>query len=177
MKELPTKPSEYRATETLRDGRGLEVRALKPEDRDALVAAAGRVSSENLAQRFFAPKRGFSEKEIDYYTKVDFTRHIALVAVVDEGGTPRIVGGGRYIVAQPGHAEVAFTVEDAYHGRGIASLLLRHLATIARASGLKELFAEVLPDNAPMLKVFERSGLAMERKRGRDAVHVTLRLD
>ena len=171
------KPNEYRVTEILRDGRRLEVRALKPEDRDGLVAAAGRSSSKTLALRFFAPKRGFSEKEIDFYTNVDFERHVALVAVLDEGGKPLIVGGGRYIVAQPGRAEVAFTVEDAHQGRGIASLLLRHLITIARATGLKELVAEVLPDNEPMLKVFERSGLPVTRKRERDAVHVTLRLD
>jgi RimJ/RimL family protein N-acetyltransferase len=171
------KPDEYRVTEMLRDGRRLEVRALKPEDRDALLGAVGRASPETLARRFFAPKRGFSEKEIDYYTKVDFERHVALVAVVDEGGKPVIVGGGRYIVTQPGRAEVAFAVEDAHQGRGIASLLLRHLITMARAAGLKELLAEVLPDNAPMLKVFERSGLPVTRKRERDAVHVTLRLD
>ena len=171
------KPSEYRVTEILRDGRRLEVRALKPEDRDGLVAAAGRSSSETLALRFFAPKRGFSEKEIDFYTNVDFERHVALVAVVEEAGKPLIVGGGRYIVAEPGRAEIAFTVEDAHQGRGIASLLLRHLITMARAAGLEELVAEVLPDNAPMLKVFERSGLPVTRKRERDAVHVTLRLD
>ncbi|HEX5766796.1 MAG TPA: GNAT family N-acetyltransferase [Burkholderiales bacterium] len=171
------KPNVYRASEILRDGRRLEVRALEPQDRDALVAAAGRSSAETLALRFFSPKRGFTEKEIEYYTKVDFVNHVALAAVVDEAGKPLIVGGGRYIVAQPGCAEVAFTVEDAHQGRGIASLLLRHLVKIARAAGLKELFAEVLPDNAPMLKVFERSGIPMARKRGRDAVHVTLRLD
>ena len=171
------KPNVYRASEILRDGRRLEVRALEPQDRDALVAAAGRSSAETLALRFFSPKRGFTEKEIEYYTQVDFVNHVALAAVVDEAGKPLIVGGGRYIVAQPGCAEVAFTVEDAHQGRGIASLLLRHLVKIARAAGLKELFAEVLPDNAPMLKVFERSGIPMARKRGRDAVHVTLRLD
>jgi RimJ/RimL family protein N-acetyltransferase len=171
------KPDEYRVTEILRDGRRLEVRALKVEDRDGLVAAAGRSSGKTLALRFFSPKRGFTEKEIEFFTNVDFERHVALVAVLDEGGQPLIVGGGRYIVAQPGRAEVAFTVEDAHQGRGIASLLLRHLITIARAAGLKELVAEVLPDNTPMLKVFERSGLPMTRKRERDAVHVTLRLD
>lgn len=171
------KPNEYRVTEILRDGRRLEVRALQPQDRDGLVAAAGRSSGETLALRFFSPKRGFTEKEIEYYTKVDFVNHVALVAVVDAAGKPLIVGGGRYIVAQPGCAEVAFTVEDAHQGRGIASLLLRHLIKIARAAGLTELFAEVLPDNAPMLKVFERSGLPMTRKRERDAVHVALALD
>jgi RimJ/RimL family protein N-acetyltransferase len=170
-------PSEYRATETLRDGRRLEIRALKPEDRDGLLAATGRSSGDTLALRFFSPKREFSEKEIEFYTNVDFERHVALAAVVEEAGKPLIVGAGRYIVAQPGRAEIAFTVEDAHQGRGIASLLLRHLVKIARAAGLEELFAEVLPDNAPMLKVFERSGLPVTRKRDRDAVHVTLRLD
>ncbi|HEU4924607.1 MAG TPA: GNAT family N-acetyltransferase [Burkholderiales bacterium] len=171
------KPGEYRVSEILRDGGRLEVRALKPQDRDGLVAAAGRSSGETLALRFFSPKRGFTEKEIEFYTNVDFVSHVALVAVVEQAGTPLIVGGGRYIVAQPGRAEIAFTVEDAHQGRGMASLLLRHLTKIARAAGLTELFAEVLPDNAPMLKVFERSGLPMTRKRERDAVHVTLRLD
>jgi RimJ/RimL family protein N-acetyltransferase len=171
------KPGEYRFSEILRDGSRLEVRALKPEDRDGLVAAAGRSSGETLALRFFSPKRGFTEKEIQFYTNVDFVSHVALVAVVEQAGKPLIVGGGRYIVAQPGRAEIAFTVEDAHQGRGIASLLLRHLTKIARAAGLTELFAEVLPDNAPMLKVFERSGLPMTRKRERDAVHVALQLD
>lgn len=171
------KPGEYRVTEILRDGGRLEVRALKPQDRDGLLAAAGRSSGETLALRFFSPKRGFTEKEIAFYTNVDFVSHVALVAIVEQAGTPLIVGGGRYIVAQPGRAEIAFTVEDAHQGRGIASLLLRHLTKIARAAELTELFAEVLPDNAPMLKVFERSGLPMTRKRERDAVHVILRLD
>lgn len=171
------KPGEYRVTEILHDGSRLEVRALKPQDRDGLVAAAGRSSGETLALRFFSPKRAFTEKEIEFFTNVDFVSHVALVAVVEQAGTPLIVGGGRYIVAQPGRAEIAFTVEDAHQGRGIASVLLRHLTKIARAAGLTELFAEVLPDNAPMLKVFERSGLPMTRKRERDAVHVTLRLD
>jgi RimJ/RimL family protein N-acetyltransferase len=171
------KPGKYRVTEILRDGRRLEVRALKAEDRDGLVAAAGRSSGKTLALRFFSPKRGFTEKEIEYYTNVDFATHVALLAVVEEAGKPLIVGSGRYIVVQPGRAEVAFAVEDAHQGRGIASLLLRHLVKIARAAGLAELVAEVLPDNTPMLKVFERSGLPMTRKRERDAVHVTLRLD
>ena len=152
------------------------MRALEPQDRDALVAAAGRSSAKTLALRFFSPKRGFTEKEIEYYTKVDFVNHVALAAVVEEAGKPLIVGGGRYIVAQPGCAEVAI-YEDVHQDAASRPLLLRHLVKIARAAGLKELFAEVLPDNAPMLKVFERSGIPMARKRERDAVHVTLRLD
>jgi RimJ/RimL family protein N-acetyltransferase len=166
----------YSAVETLRDGRRLEIRALKPEDRAGLLAAAGRTSGESLARRFFAPKRGFSEKEIEFYTNVDFERHVALVALVEEAGRPLLVGAARYIVAQPGRAEVAFAVEDAHQGRGIGPALLRHLAKIARGAGLEELTAEVLPDNAPMLKVFERSSLALTKKRSQGVVHVVMRL-
>ncbi|MGE5165551.1 MAG: N-acetyltransferase family protein [Sphingobacteriales bacterium] len=72
-----------------------------------------------------------------------------------------IVAGGRYIVEKPSSAEVAFVVVDDYQGQGIGAILLRHLAALAREAGLKEFTAEVLPDNTPMLKVFERSGLKL----------------
>jgi ribosomal protein S18 acetylase RimI-like enzyme len=67
-------------------------------------------------------------------------------------------------------------VDDSHQGLGIATRLLRHLVAIARASGIKEFFAEVLPENAPMLKVFERSGLAVTTRRDAGVVHVTLAL-
>jgi RimJ/RimL family protein N-acetyltransferase len=166
----------YSAVETLRNGRRLEIRALRPGDRAGLVAAVAQMSDEALYRRFFAPKRSFTDKEIDYYLNVDFVHHVALVAVVEEAGGPAIVGGGRYIVSEPGHAEVAFSVDDAHQGLGIATRLMRHLAAIARETGLKELFAEVLPENAAMLKVFERSGLAVTSRREAGVVHVTLGL-
>jgi ribosomal protein S18 acetylase RimI-like enzyme len=87
-----------------------------------------------------------------------------------------IVGGGRYIIARPGSAELAFTVEDDYQGQGIGSALLRHLVSLARAAGLQELTAEVMSDNTPMLRVFEKSGLPLERKLQAGVVRVTLRL-
>ena len=70
-----------------------------------------------------------------------------------------IAGGGRYIVSAPGCAEMAFAVDDPHHGLGIGTLLMRHLALIAKAAQLQTLKAEVLADNAPMLAVFKRSGL------------------
>jgi len=103
-------------------------------------------------------------------------RHVALVAVVDEAAGPVIAGGGRYIVSEPGRAEVAFGVDDAHQGQGIASALIRHLVVIACDAGMRALIAEVLPDNVPMLKVFERSGLPMTTRREAGVVHVTLDL-
>ena len=169
-------PSEYSAEETLRDGRRVEIRALKPADRVGLLEAVAHMSEEARYRRFFAPKRSFSEKEIDFYLNVDFVSHVALVAVVDEAAGPVIAGGGRYIVAEPGRAEIAFGVDDAHQGQGIASALMRHLVVIARDAGMKALIAEVLTENAPMLKVFARCGLPMTTRREGGVVHVTLGL-
>jgi ribosomal protein S18 acetylase RimI-like enzyme len=71
---------------------------------------------------------------------------------------------------------VAFAIVDEYQGQGIGAALLRHLAAIARSAGLRELIAEVLSDNAPMLKVFERSGLGLSTQRDAGVVHVAMRL-
>ena len=166
----------YSAFETLRNGRRVEIRALRPDDRADLIAAVARSSAQSLYRRFFAVKRDFSEPEIEFFLNVDFVDHVALVAVVDEHGPPVIAGGARYVVVQPGKAEVAFAVVDQYQGQGLGAALMHHLATIARRAGLEELIAEVLPDNSSMLKVFEKSGLPLSIKREPQVVHVALRL-
>ena len=167
----------YSAVETLRDGRRVDIRALRHDDRAELLAAVGRTSPESLYRRFFTVKRGFTEQEMAFFLNIDFVDHVALVAVVDEASRPVIVGGARYIVLKPGYAEVAFTVIDPYQGQGIGAALLRQLAGIARGAGLRELIADVLPENDAMLKVFAKSGFPLRTKRESDVVHVVLRLD
>jgi RimJ/RimL family protein N-acetyltransferase len=166
----------YSATETLRGGRTVEIREQRPHDREGMQSALARSSSGSLYRRFFAVRREFSEKEADYFLDIDFVNHVALVAVANDAGQPTIVGGGRYVVVQPGQAEVAFAIVDAYQGLGIGSALMRHLATLGREAGLREFTAEVLSENLPMLNVFERSGLAMSTERDGTVMHVTLRL-
>jgi len=134
----------------------------------------GRASKETLYRRFFGPKQSFSEREIEFFLNVDFTSHVALVALLAEDGRQVIVGGARYIVSRPGCAELAFVIDDLHQKLGIATLLITHLIKLARAAGLKEFVAEVLPENQPMLKVFTRCGLAMTTRRERGVVHVTL---
>ena len=168
--------STYSIVEKLRDARPLEIRALTPADRDALASAVQRMSDESIYRRFFSPKRRFSDQEVAFYLNVDFVNHVALVALLEENGQQIVVGGARYIVTAPGSAEVAFAVDDAHQGLGIGGRLMKHLTVIARGSGLSELFAEVLPGNAPMLKVFEKSGLKASTRREGGVVHVVLGL-
>ena len=168
--------SHYSAVEKLRNGEQIEIRALRPQDRDDLMAAVDRTSSDSLYRRFFAVRRHFTETEESFYLNVNFVSHVALIAVANENGQPIIIAGGRYVVGEPGQAEVAFTVVDKYQGRGVGAALLRHLAMIARQAGIRELVAYVLPDNRAMLKVFEKSGLKYTAKRESGSVYVKLGL-
>jgi len=168
--------AKYSAMERLRDGRTVEIRALAPDDKAGLLDAIDHTSSQSMYRRFFGAKREFSEKERAFFLNIDFVNHVALVAVVEEAGRAAIVAGGRYIVQRPGTAEIAFVVIDDYQGQGIGAALLRHLAMLARDAGLKEFTAEVLPENIPMLKTFEKSGLQMSTRREPGTVHVALQL-
>jgi RimJ/RimL family protein N-acetyltransferase len=167
--------AKYSAVELLRDGRRIEIRSLKPDDRHEFVAAVNRTSVQSLYRRFFAAKRGFTEQEIAFFLNVDFVNHVALVAVLKEGERP-VVGGGRYVVVQPGTAEMAFAVVDQYQRQGIGAALVHHLIAIAREAGIKELIAQVLPENIAMMKVFSKTGLSLSTRRELQVVHVTLQL-
>ena len=169
-------PEAYRAIEHLRDGRPIEIRAVRPDDKDDMLAAIGRTSTESLRRRFFVVKRGFSQKEIDFFVRIDFRDHVALIALADEDGRPTIVGGGRYVVVEPGSAEVAFIVIDGYQGRGIGSHLMRHLAGIARDAGLTELMAEVLPENTAMRKAFSKFGFKPAPNLEPQVIHLVMQL-
>ena len=168
--------AEYSAHEHLRDDRPIAIRALRPDDRAGMLAAIGRTSMQSLQRRFFAPKKGFSEQEMAFFLNIDFESHVAIVAEIAEDGRSVIAGGGRYIVVQPGQAEIAFIVVDAYQGQGIGTILMRHLAVLARDAGLKELVAEVLPENTAMLKLFKKFGFRTDSKKSPQVVHLTLQL-
>jgi RimJ/RimL family protein N-acetyltransferase len=168
--------ADYTAVENLRDGRPVEIRALRPDDGPGMLAAIGRTSTQSLRRRFFVPKKGFSEREMAFFLNIDFKNHVALVAEIDEDGHPVIIGGGRYVVVQPNQAEIAFVVVDAYQAQGLGTILMRHLAALARDAGLNELIAEVLPENTAMLKVFRKFGFSPGPRRAMEAQHLTLKL-
>ena len=166
----------YTAHELLRDGSQIDIRALRREDEADMLAAIGKTSAQSLQRRFFVMKRHFSDKERAFFIDVDFKNHVAIVAVANEDGRQIIAGGGRYIVFETGRAEMAFVVIDAWQGRGIGSLLLRHLVKIASTSELDELTAEVLPENTAMKKVFEKFGFRPAARRDPQTLHLVLKL-
>lgn len=170
----------FAAKETLKNGLPVTIRAVRPADREALHAAFKGLDETTIQLRFFGPKRELSPQELTEATEVDFVRTVALVTCIREAAGERIIGAGRYLAFgnadPPDRAEVAFTVEEDFHGLGIASLILRHLTAIAREKGIAEFHAEVLPENRGMLKVFARSGFPLRQEFADGVVHVILAL-
>jgi GNAT superfamily N-acetyltransferase len=172
--------ADYHATATLRSGRTATIRAIRPGDKELLVAAFKNLEPETIFTRFFYHKRTLTPAELKAATEIDFETAVALVATIEEEGKEILIASGRYAVLDPEaaerSAEVAFTVEEDFQRQGLAGLLLQHLAAIARERGLAIFVAEVLPQNRGMLTVFERSGLPVKKEHKGDVVHVTLSL-
>jgi RimJ/RimL family protein N-acetyltransferase len=156
--------------------RGITIRAVRPDDRERIAKAFRALDPESIYQRFLFPKKGLSDEELRRLTECDGVHDVVLVATVASGNQEIIIGLGRY--ARNGASrDIAFTVEEDYQGRGITTELLRQLTGIARRNGVSQFEADVLPSNAPMLKVFRRSGLPLKGTRADGIVHLTLFLD
>src|SRR5262245_38640708 len=169
---------DYAADGILRDGTSVHIRAIRPADRAEMVRGFAELSPEAVYFRFFRVKQRLTEDELTEFTELDFVHRAALVATRRIGDEERIVATARYAVRerQPGgahRAEVAFTVGDQFQGRGLGTLLLEHLAAIARANGITEFEADVLGENNRMLNVFTRSGFRVKRSLADGVFHVT----
>ena len=176
----PGADREFCEAAALRDGTPVTIRVMRPEDRDKLVAAFAKLDPHSIYTRFFSFRKELPEGPLNRIASIDFVQLAGLVVTVGEGADEVIIGSATYVAdsAADGakQAEVAFTIEEEYQGQGLASRLLAALAGMARKHGIARLKAEVLASNAPMLAVFQRSGLPMRKRREAGVIHVELAL-
>jgi GNAT superfamily N-acetyltransferase len=170
----------YVFNETLRDGTPITLRAARADDGPTIRRVFRNLNRDTIYTRFFGYRSDVSDAELERITGADFDRDVALLITIGSGAEEVIIAGASYFAIETDppvqSAEIAFTVEEDYQGRGIASLLLRHLVRIAQAKNLAYLKADVLARNGPMLAVFRRSGLPMTLQRQGDVMHVVLSL-
>ena len=155
----PGYPVEWEADVLLADGGVARLRPIRPSDAQLLVEFYDRVSPESKYLRFFAPYPRLSDKDVARFTQVDYVDRVALILTLGQ----QMIGVGRYDRLEDDEAEVAFLVEDAHQGRGIAQLLLEHLADAARERGITRFVAEVLPQNRRMAQVFADAGYRVSK--------------
>ncbi|MER6856537.1 bifunctional acetate--CoA ligase family protein/GNAT family N-acetyltransferase [Streptomyces pilosus] len=161
-------PAHWEADVVLRDGGTARIRPITVDDAERLVSFYEQVSDESKYYRFFAPYPRLSAKDVHRFTHHDFVDRVGLAATV--GGEfiatvryDRIGADGTPASAPADEAEVAFLVQDAHQGRGVASALLEHIGAVARERGIRRFAAEVLPANTKMIKVFTDAGYTQKR--------------
>jgi succinyl-CoA synthetase alpha subunit/GNAT superfamily N-acetyltransferase len=157
--EPPGYPAEWEADVLLTDGGVAHLRPIRPDDAQMLVEFYDRVSPESKFLRFFAPYPKLSDRDVARFTQVDYVDRMAFILTIGQ----QMIGVGRYDRTEDDQAEVAFLVEDRHQGRGVAQLLLEHLADAARERGITGFFAEVLPQNARMAQVFVDAGYRVSK--------------
>ncbi|MFC1442120.1 GNAT family N-acetyltransferase [Streptacidiphilus sp. N1-10] len=177
----PSYPAHWEADIVLRDGGTARIRPLTPDDAGRLVAFYTEVSDRSKYFRFFAPYPRLSDRDVRRFTHHDYVNRVGLAVLVRDEiiatvRFDRIDGTGR--PAENGtDAEVAFLVQDAHQGRGVASALLEHIAAVARERGIRRFIAEVLPDNRKMGKVFTDAGYTQHRSFADGVMHFELDLE
>ncbi|MFD6875397.1 MULTISPECIES: GNAT family N-acetyltransferase [unclassified Streptomyces] len=175
-------PAHWEADVVLRDGGTARIRPITTEDAGRLTSFYEQVSDESKYYRFFAPYPRLSARDVHRFTHHDYVDRVGLAATI--GGEfigtvrfDRIGPDGRPASAPADEAEVAFLVQDAHQGRGVASALLEHIGAVARERGIRRFAAEVLPANNKMIKVFTDVGYQQKRSFEDGSVHLTLDLE
>ncbi|MGW6573450.1 bifunctional acetate--CoA ligase family protein/GNAT family N-acetyltransferase [Streptomyces sp. NPDC054945] len=178
----PSYPAHWEADVVLRDGGTARIRPITTEDAGRLVSFYEQVSDESKYYRFFAPYPRLSDRDVRRFTHHDYVDRVGLAATI--GGEfigtvryDRIDDAGRPASGPADEAEVAFLVQDAHQGRGVASALLEHIGAVARERGIRRFAAEVLPANTKMIKVFTDAGYQQKRSFEDGSVRLTLDLE
>jgi GNAT superfamily N-acetyltransferase len=150
----------YRERATLRDGTPVELRMVRPEDKELLRRGFEQLSPHTRYLRFHGVKTELSEAELRYLTEVDGVQHLAIGAVRGEGEAQEGLGIARLVAlpGEPGVAEAAITVADPAQGQGLGTLLFQRLVAAAGERGIRRIRCFVLGSNQPMQELIRRLG-------------------
>ena len=162
----------------LSDGTTVIIRPICANDSGMEQEFIRHLSKESRYFRFMASLRELSPKKLQYFTEIDYDRHMAFVATIMREDKELEIGVARYVFTEkPGSCEFGVTVDDAWHGSGVAGLLMSSLEDTARECGFKTMEGIVLPGNDKMLKFAQKRGFKTHCVKGEaDTVHIALQL-
>lgn len=174
MDEPADYPAHWETHAVLKDGSTVEIRPIRASDRNALAEFHGRQSRESIYFRYFRFRPELTDKELDYFTQVDYRDRMAFVALSGQ----ELVAVARYEkLGENAKAEVAFFVDDNHHGKGLGTLMLEYLAAAGRDRALSGFTATVLPENYRMLGVFRSAGFEVSTRFADGVIEVDLGIE
>ena len=160
-------------------GQSVALRPLRRDDIDIEAAFLTGLSPESRQNRLLGGMIQITREYLERLTTVDFSRDMALAAVLMLDGREVLIGVARYVLEAEGRAcEFALVIADAWQGRGIGRRMMEKLITVARGRGLKEIYGDVLSTNRSMLDFCRKLGFKLGRNPDDATVRrVTLQLN
>ena len=158
-------PEELESYKTTKAGFKVFFRPIKISDEPLLKDFIYSLSDNSMYRRFISVRKDMPHERLQEFVIIDYTKEMAIVAMVGDEENQEIVGVGRYFIDESKHsAEVAFAVRDEHHKKGIGTELLAYLTYLAKRQGLLGFTADVLAENSPMLHVFEMGGFDIGKR-------------
>ncbi len=178
MTANPVLRRRVRTDRTFKGGVQGHVRVIKPTDEQMIRDLFYNLSEEAVYFRYFSPRRAMPHANLVQYVNLSEDAGLSIVVTHGPRENRRIIGEARYMVdAQKEFGEVAFMVDEAFHGHGIGTFLLDYLIEIAKEQGLNGFTADVLVSNQPMLKMFTRMPYAVRKSVSEGAYSIRFRFD
>jgi acyl-CoA hydrolase/RimJ/RimL family protein N-acetyltransferase len=139
-----------------RGGEKITIRPAKPVDERRIQEHYYTLPKEDILSRFFGQKTIFARTEMETRSNVDYVNDLTLVAVVGEFGFGRVIAVAESMKLKTENtAEVAFSVSEAFQGKGLGSFFIKKLAAATRANGIGGLVAYTFPTNKAMINLFK----------------------
>lgn len=158
-------PAHISETKNFKGGIDIRFRAIRPSDEESMRRFFYRCSDEIIYYRFFYSIKTMSHDKMQEYVNVDYSKEISIVGLIGTPGDEQIIAEARFVKDErTNYGDVAFLIEEDYQGIGVGTYLLNLLISLAREQGAKGLSAEVIADNQPMMKVFEKANLTLDAR-------------
>jgi GNAT superfamily N-acetyltransferase len=137
-------------------GEPLTIRPAKPVDERRIQEHYYALDKKDIFSRFFHEKSTFARSEMESKSQIDYIKDMTFVGVVGESGFGKVVAVGEYLLLYDSNlAEVAFSVNRDYQGKGLGRIFLSKLAEAARENGIAGLVAYTYPTNKAMINLFK----------------------
>ncbi len=146
------------------DGTPVTIRPIRAEDAAMEQDFVQHLSADSRYKRFMSTLKELPPGKLKYLTEIDYVRHLALVAIIEQEGRPVEIGVARYVAGPSGDdCEFAIAIDDTWQGSGVAGILMLSLIDAARARGMRKMEAFILASNDKMIKFARQLGFEVRR--------------
>ncbi|HEA69497.1 MAG TPA: GNAT family N-acetyltransferase [Desulfobacterales bacterium] len=160
------------------DGEVVTIRPVKPVDQRRIQEHFYNLDKKDVMSRFFHDKSSFVRDEMEELSQIDYIKNLTLVAVVGEFGFGRVVAVGEYLLdAEENNAEIAFSVNRDFQGKGIGKILIKKLAEAAKENGISGMHAYTSSRNKRMVKLFEMLPYKIQTSIDGDILRLSCKFD